>query len=222
MEILLSGILFVAGFVFVLGNLLRRMEPDGKVIPVCVVVFVIYSCAFGVLAALAMAVGDVGVVLLAIMGFIVAAELFYLAAFVTNGASGANGRAALLLTLYCLAVLWMTVFCRERRSAVVIQTDLMRPFVEIAKHGDPADLYHMILNIVLFAPMGFLLCRVHPKELGKPLQVFAAGITLSVMIEALQMILRRGNCDVVDILANALGALTGLFAAKIWAARTEE
>lgn len=222
MEILLSGILFVAGFVFVLGNLLRRMDLGGKVIPVSIIVFIIYSCVFGMLAALAAAVGDVGVVLLVIMGLIAAAELFYLVAFVTNGASGASGRAALLLALYCLAVLWITVFCRERRGAVVIQTDLMRPFVEIAKHGDPADLYHMILNVALFAPMGFLLCCVHPKELGKPLEIFAAGITLSVIIEAMQMLLRRGNCDVVDILANALGALIGLFAAKLLAARAEE
>lgn len=73
----------------------------------------------------------------------------------------------------------------------------------------------MILNVVMFMPLGYLFVQMHPRKLGDAAQVLGIGVMLSTIIESCQLIFRLGNCDVDDILANTFGALLGLVLYKI-------
>ncbi len=88
--------------------------------------------------------------------------------------------------------------------------------------GDPA-LWQVALNVALFVPLGFLLCRLIP---GRPWLALGVGVGCSLSIEVTQAtgLWFIYDCayrvfDVDDLLANALGAALGMAVAAARAAR---
>ena len=75
-----------------------------------------------------------------------------------------------------------------------------------------------ILNIVVFAPLGILLAITF-KEI-KLCRVFILSALLSMIIEILQFVLKRGFAEIDDVFHNTLGALLGFglyrFFSWIW------
>ncbi|MGQ8874700.1 VanZ family protein [Paenibacillus sp. TSA_86.1] len=76
-----------------------------------------------------------------------------------------------------------------------------------------ADAPSFLLNIVLFMPLGFLLPLLKPSVdlIGKAAKV---GLTLSLVIELLQLVIRitLGNgrsTDINDLIANTTGSVLG-------------
>lgn len=67
---------------------------------------------------------------------------------------------------------------------------------------------NLILNILLFVPMGFLLPLIHQK-CKKWYVTYTIGFLFSVCIEILQFITARGIVEADDIFNNTLGALIG-------------
>ncbi len=65
----------------------------------------------------------------------------------------------------------------------------------------------MILNIVLFVPIGFLICGAQ-KDISI-LQVCGIGCGLSLTIELLQLITQRGVCNINDVIHNTFGCAVG-------------
>jgi len=73
-----------------------------------------------------------------------------------------------------------------------------------------ADIHQVYLNVILFVPMGYLLpyvfdwfrarCRVRPV---------AACFLISLLIENIQLIGKRGFYDIDDLICNTLGGLLG-------------
>jgi glycopeptide antibiotics resistance protein len=64
-----------------------------------------------------------------------------------------------------------------------------------------------LLNVALFIPIGFLLgCGFRNVTWKKAL---AIGAMLSVFIEILQLISRRGLCEVDDVMHNVVGCMIG-------------
>ena len=64
-----------------------------------------------------------------------------------------------------------------------------------------------ILNVFLFAPVGFLAgCGFKAMTLKKVL-LFGGG--LSIFIELLQFIFKRGFCEIDDVIHNVAGCLIG-------------
>lgn len=74
--------------------------------------------------------------------------------------------------------------------------------------------YHTLGNLMWFAPLGFLLPALSPRWDAR--RCLAAGAALSAGIEAAQFLLGTGICDVDDVLLNALGALAGHGAWRLW------
>ncbi len=64
-----------------------------------------------------------------------------------------------------------------------------------------------ILNIVLFMPIGFFAgAALRKKHL---LNVIKIGFVLSLSIELIQLISRRGVCNIDDVIHNTLGCVLG-------------
>lgn len=122
---------------------------------------------------------------------------------------------AVLFVLYILAILVVTLITRQTRTETVLQTELFASVKSFLLEGDVEELNHMILNVVMFMPLGYLFVQMHPRKLGDAAQVLGIGVMLSTIIESCQLIFRLGNCDVDDILANTFGALLGLVLYKI-------
>lgn len=80
----------------------------------------------------------------------------------------------------------------------------------------PLLLDEIIMNVVLFIPVGLLLGSIATKDLKKRqwLVVFLLGFCLSIGIELLQMLFKKGSFEIDDIIHNTIGCLLGFAAWK--------
>ena len=67
----------------------------------------------------------------------------------------------------------------------------------------------MILNILLYYPLGYLLPILFPKL--KPKHVILIGCLCSIATEAIQYLLKMGWCETDDIIHNTLGTAIGVW-----------
>ena len=111
-----------------------------------------------------------------------------------------------LVVIYAFLTLCSTVFCRKIGTEYKL---LLIPFWNYNDiiHGDTAILAEKLLNIALFIPLGFLLGGILGKD--KFWQVVLMGCLFSVSIELLQLFLKRGFCEVDDVIHNTLGTMVG-------------
>lgn len=83
------------------------------------------------------------------------------------------------------------------------------PFQDFSR----SNLLGMILNVVMFMPLGFLL-PVYFERYRQWARTLAAGFLTSVTVELIQLFTFRAT-DVDDLLMNTLGAVVGFLAAKL-------
>ena len=76
-----------------------------------------------------------------------------------------------------------------------------------------AELKHIILNILLFIPFGYLLPSLFSRL--RWWQVILLGLAFSLCIELLQLITKLGYADVDDLINNTLGAAIGFLCYKL-------
>lgn len=67
---------------------------------------------------------------------------------------------------------------------------------------------NIILNILMFVPMGFLVPFVFPK-MRSFLKMSLTGLGMTLLIEGIQLFAKQGIFEVDDILDNTLGAMIG-------------
>ena len=81
------------------------------------------------------------------------------------------------------------------------------PVYHLSYQMDPGD---MLANVLLFAPLGFLFRASATTPPGRrPLAAFAAGLAVSVALEAAQLFLPGRFSSPLDVATNALGAWLG-------------
>ena len=97
-----------------------------------------------------------------------------------------------LLLCYVWVILYITVFSRNP-GYIRIFKGLFWEY----RNGMSRD---VILNIVLFLPLGFL---------GKNGRIMIFGFALSFAIEAIQYIGLLGYCEIDDLLHNTVGTMIG-------------
>lgn len=137
-----------------------------------------------------------------------------------------NKRFVYLFLGYCVAIFVVTLFYRIGSSIDYIKVELMETLVNVATMQSPEELEHLLLNILMFVPMGALYPLMSTGKKEEELQAHGnallttvskkyglAGIFLafsfSGLIESVQLILSMGECDVADIFGNGLGAIIG-------------
>ena len=85
----------------------------------------------------------------------------------------------------------------------------LRSHVEIVKLADVTQVY---MNIALFVPMGFLLPYLFRWFRNRPtVRPAAASFVISLLIENIQLITRRGFYDLDDLVSNTIGGILGQF-----------
>lgn len=114
----------------------------------------------------------------------------------------------ILLLEYCFLVLCSTVIFRNTYAQEVRL--MLTPFwnyAEVFSFRDLLDFWEVVLNIVLFIPIGLLLGASFSKARWH--NILLTGILLSTSIEALQYTLQKGLCETNDVIHNALGCMIG-------------
>ena len=121
----------------------------------------------------------------------------------------------LYILLYLLMVSYVTVFSRRGR----VQTDILLKFdsiEEALRRHSLEPLQHLWLNIAMFVPIGILFPAICPQRLDKLSCVLPLGMLLTTLIETTQLMLRIGQCDLEDMIANTLGACLGLLIFRLY------
>lgn len=114
--------------------------------------------------------------------------------------------AAFLLAEYVSLLLYFTVSIW--RSGTVYEYRLI-PFWSYwaAVQGVKGLAGEIIMNIVVFMPIGFLAGFAMKKALW--LKVLVVGFVVSLTIELLQLMLKRGCFETDDLINNTLGCMMG-------------
>lgn len=102
---------------------------------------------------------------------------------------------------YFFMVIVITFFSRMEGSVDVVNLRLFSTF-----GNDSQSKLFIIENIVMFIPMGALLCLYGIKRL-----IIAGGLMLgaSVLIEVMQYLTGRGRMEIDDVLTNMIGGIAG-------------
>ena len=118
-----------------------------------------------------------------------------------------------LFVIYIVALFVVTVIAREKREDHLDQWIPFADIILIVKNGYPWYVDNFIvldvINVLLFIPYGLLAGEVLRLKRTKQLLPIASGIALSVVIEVVQFITKKGVFDVNDIIYNTLGTLIG-------------
>lgn len=120
-----------------------------------------------------------------------------------KGRKSARLVSRLLLVEYTFLIYCSTFFFRETQPFRLYKLDLFWHF------NAPYLIPEIIMNIVVFVPLGFLIAS---QRCGW-LVTIVTGFLMSVSIEMLQFAFKCGSCDVDDIINNTLGAMIG---ATLW------
>lgn len=123
----------------------------------------------------------------------------------------------ILFLVYFGVVLYLTVFMRIGTVDTSIRTVPFDDLKNAIENRDPALVQHMVLNIILFIPFGYLIPAMNPERLRKCSFAFLGGIVCSTVIEGVQFVFSLGQSDIDDIIANSIGAVIGYVAVRfVW------
>lgn len=134
---------------------------------------------------------------------------------------------SMLLIEYVFLMFCSTVFCRDSHPETT-RIELM-PFWnyhDVLNAKNPNHYWEVILNVLLYVPIGFLLgCLIPSKSTSKGYVEDSTGVQclfvvvisagLSVVTEVLQLVLHRGLCETDDVIHNTLGAVLGFSVLKL-------
>lgn len=110
-----------------------------------------------------------------------------------------------LLAAYILFILMETVLGRESGVGRV-------ELVPFWSYSHPELRMEIILNYILFIPLGCLLYLCFGEKLG--LRVVIAGFLLSTLIELIQLTFKIGVFEFDDMIGNTVGCLIGAVIGK--------
>ena len=126
-----------------------------------------------------------------------------------NDNNAANKLTTVLFIIYLVALLWILVFKLGVRFSYMANRSVnLIPFSEPLILNGKIDFGEMILNVVIFVPLGMYAGILFERWIfGKKVFLF---FLVSLMVEALQFILRVGAFDITDIITNTVGGIIGL------------
>lgn len=75
----------------------------------------------------------------------------------------------------------------------------------------PANIVYNLFNYVFFIPLGYLVLLFASKRRWSQLSIISGVILFIVGIEVLQLLSLRGIFDIVDIILNTIGVMSGYY-----------
>lgn len=216
-QLILCAVFGLCGYLCLYRATAARREPRSPGFRASGVLLALYAVLTGAFCLIVSA--NVGIVMLLPALAILTAFIF-----AASAASCTQGRwrdvsvlPALLLLCYLAAMAFVTLFSRENRSEAVILLHF-DAFDSLRRTGSLASVKHLILNVIMFVPLGVLLPMTFPFSQTKGADVLSTALFLTAIIESGQFFGQLGQVDVEDLAANAIGAIIG-FAAYLLFAR---
>lgn len=124
----------------------------------------------------------------------------------------------ILMCGYCLLLLHFTVFSRTTGQIVKYSLYPFYSYYDIAK-GNYSLFPQVLMNVLLFIPFGFFVKGTFSKWNWK--RVLIVGVLLSITIEVLQFLLKRGVAELDDIIHNTFGCALGILLYEVARATKE-
>lgn len=127
-----------------------------------------------------------------------------------NHKEAARSIVWLLFFEFVFLVLGMTIFFRHTGTKAMVYPAFWS-YVSVWRDGEMTVLHEIILNVVLFVPLGFL-WGIQSSKWPRKWQWLSAlilGVSLSVVIELLQYFFTKGCVEVDDVIHNTVGCLMG-------------
>lgn len=125
-----------------------------------------------------------------------------------------QGGSCWLLVSYILFLLFFTVLGRRSLDYYRYNFDIGYSFRDVIYNGTPNTITLIMVNIVIFVPVGFL-GTLSAKRFGVFKALFI-GIMLTSAIELSQLLLRNGTCEIDDLIINTIGTISGGFLAVLF------
>ena len=222
MTIILTVILLLVGYfalIRAVGRLSRRSYySQGNELIINVVLAIMYVVVCAVAGLLYVFSGYDMMVIYGLLALLVVVMLaMFLRTCITNRYD-MRPWPVVLFVVYMGVVLYLTIFMRV--GVLESSTIRITPFDGIQRavlEGDTEMLQHMLLNVILFLPFGYLIPAMDPEHLRHWSFAMLGGLMTSTVIEGIQMVFRLGEADVDDLVANALGAVIGYIAIRfVW------
>lgn len=135
-----------------------------------------------------------------------------------------KNKAVVFVSLYILWALFMILYFTVVSRSVWTEYELRAPLWSLREviNGNVGVIYEKTLNTLLFVPLGgFLDIEMFyiRRCLGARWSQWALATVLcfmmSVIVEILQLMTRRGICEVDDVMWNTFGALIGVALANV-------
>ena len=106
-----------------------------------------------------------------------------------------------IFIIFCSTVVYRETLPEARSNFI--------PFwnYQAIRRGDDRCFVEVLLNVILFIPIGFLACGL--RRINKWWKVALVGAVISCTIEGLQLWLQKGFCELDDVFHNTLGAIVG-------------
>lgn len=123
--------------------------------------------------------------------------------------NNANRLTIVLFVIYLIVLCWILLFKLGVRFSYMAKRSVnLIPFSEpVVRHGR-TDFSEIILNVIIFVPMGIYAGILFRRwTFGNKIFFF---FFMSFLIEAFQFIFRVGAFDISDIITNMLGGIIGL------------
>lgn len=113
-----------------------------------------------------------------------------------------------IVVVAVVSVFFVTLFTRNAQQT---QQIVLIPFAVLEQARIYPDVYNqMILNVVLFLPLGLSLPFCFTERIKHPvLMTICLGLVLSITVEVLQYILQCGYSELDDVILNTIGTACG-------------
>ncbi|MFD3002977.1 VanZ family protein [Pontibacter toksunensis] len=126
----------------------------------------------------------------------------------------ANKLTFVLFIVYLMALIWILLFKLDVQFSYTESRRVnLIPFSEPLILNGKADFGEMLLNVVIFLPLGIYAGILFKRWIfGKKLFFF---FLITFMLEGIQFLLRVGAFDITDITTNTLGGVIGSMIYKV-------
>jgi len=140
-----------------------------------------------------------------VLAFILGTILFVT---VLGWKKGMKWSAGWLLVEYLFLLLYLTVFAWSTQAE---WTYNLSPFwsYQAIREGRDDILVQVIMNVLAFIPIGLLLGTFKGMKWW---HVLLIGLCFSMLIELLQLVLKRGLTEIDDVVHNVVGGMMGYWA----------
>lgn len=115
-----------------------------------------------------------------------------------------------LLFCWLILVFCLTSLSRGSNFSGSLNIDFLSGYRSAWNHWSVSELQMILFNVLMFAPLGFLLPLVW-KKAERAAVTLAASLGVTALIELIQLLLGTGIFELDDLFHNTLGSLFGYF-----------